>query len=95
MAFTVETGEGLSTANAYVAVAAFKTYHKYRSNSIGTAGSGDIQDAIVKATDYIDRRFRNRFIGIRKERDRSTNATTPAQRLEWPRSGAYDDSEHG
>ncbi len=92
MTFTVETGEGLYNANAYVTVAAFKTYHKDRSNSIGTAGSSQIQDAIVKATDYMDRRFRDRFIGVRKERDRSTNAVTPAQRLEWPRCGAYDNS---
>ncbi len=88
MAFLVEDGTGLPLANAYVSTAAFKAYHKDRSNSLGTAGSSEIKDAIIKATDYMDRRFKNRFIGRRKDQDRSSTATTGAQRLEWPRENA-------
>ncbi len=92
MAFTVEDGTGLAAANAYVSVADFKAYHDDRLNDYSAFTDPQIEDAIVKGTDYMDRRYRNRFIGRRKEVDRSTTATTPAQRLEWPRIAAVHPS---
>lgn len=93
MAFLQEDGTGLSLANSYSSVANFKAYHKDRGTALPTGtGSSAIEDVLVKATDYMDRRFKNRYIGRRKEVDRSSTATTPAQRLEWPRISAVDPS---
>jgi len=80
MAFLEEDGTGLAAANSYGSVADFKTYHKDRGTALpdGTLSSG-IEDALVKATDYVDRRWRNRFIGVRD---------TETQRLRWPRRRA-------
>lgn len=41
----------------------------------------DQQTAIVRASDYIDKRFGVRFVGLRK---------TKSQGLEWPRLDAFD-----
>lgn len=84
MAFTLQDDTGTVTgANAYVSVAEFKAYHDDRGNdyaSIVSVDPDDIEDAIVKATDYIDGRFR--FVGEKRAgRDQVT---------EWPRTGAYD-----
>lgn len=64
MAFVVEDGTGIASANAYITVQQFKDYHADRGNTL-TGGSGDQQKAIVKATDYIDKRFGRRFKGTK------------------------------
>lgn len=73
-----ETGT-VAGANAYISVAAFKAYHDARGNSY-TADDPSIEKAIIKATDYLDGRFR--FVG------RALAARV--QRTSWPRVGAYD-----
>lgn len=83
MTFTVQDDVGgEAEANAYIDVAAFKAYHDDRGNSYGSASDGDIEKAIVKATDYIDRRFR--FVGQRLSAYQST---------QWPRLDAFDDDD--
>lgn len=83
MAFTVEDGSGLSTANAYVSVASVDTHHTDRGNTRWTDFSAtDKEQAIVRATDYVDKRFGKRFRGVRQLKD---------QALEWPRLDAFDD----
>jgi hypothetical protein len=94
MAFTVEDGTGLANSNAYIAVQTFKDYHKDRGNVLENSSgtpftNAQIEDAIVKASDYMDRRFRGRYVGRRKNIDRSSD-TPDAQRMEWPRIQAYD-----
>lgn len=79
MAFTVETGAGLAGANAYLSVADFKTHHGDRGRVITAYGDTAIQAAIVKATDYLDKRFGGRFVGVKGSSD---------QGLAWPRMGA-------
>lgn len=82
MAFIVQTDSGtVSNANSYITVDEFKNYHKDRGNEI-TVGTGDIQKAIVKATDYLDTRFR--YVGERLNRPQAT---------EWPRLNAFDIDE--
>jgi len=82
MAFTTQNDSGsIDSANAYITVAFFKTYHKDRGN-VFSAGTGAIEDAVIKATDYVDARFR--YVGDRTRR---------AQRTQWPRLGAHDRSE--
>lgn len=79
MAFTLQTDAGnVPGANAYIDAAYFKSYHKDRGNDY-TAGTSEIQQAIVRASDYLDYRFA--YVG---ERLRSTQTT------EWPRNGAID-----
>lgn len=81
--FVVETGDGLDNSNAYVALAAADQYHEDRGNAFwATATSAERQTAIVRATSYIDKRFRQQFRGSRQLVD---------QALAWPRIGAFDD----
>jgi len=84
MAFTVEDGTGLAAANAYVSVDYFRNYHRDRGHAFeGT--TAQIQQSIVRATDYIDKRFGRRFVGRRTDR---------GQALEWPRIDAFDRDTH-
>lgn len=84
MAFLVEDGSGIDGANAYATTDFADTYHGDRGNSIWTAlDSTAKQAAIIRATDYIDKRFGRKFRGFRR---------TPEQRLQWPRLSAFDDS---
>lgn len=81
MAFTVEDGSGNPNSNAYVAVQTFKDHHNDRGRDITSYTDTDIQQGIVKSTDYIDKRFGKLFRGIRRAKD---------QGLEWPRLSAFD-----
>ena len=85
MAFTVEDGTGLSTANAYVATAFCDTYHSDRGHNGWSGLTAEKQKAVVRATDYIDKRFGRRFRGYRTSSD---------QALEWPRYDAWDNDQH-
>jgi hypothetical protein len=86
MAFLVQNESGTVTgANAYVTVAYFKQYHDDRGNSYAPPLFADdpaIEKAIVKATDYLDARFRFRGTRAHGQRDQST---------QWPRYDATDD----
>lgn len=83
MAFTVEDGSGIPGANAYVDEAFADGHHADRGNTFwSTLSSPDKQAAIIRATDYIDKRFGRRFRGFREQKD---------QGLEWPRLDAFDD----
>lgn len=82
MAFQVETGSGDAGANAYVSVAYFRTHHTDRGNSANADFTDpDVQAGIIRASEYVDKRFGIRFVGLRK---------TKGQGLEWPRIDAFD-----
>lgn len=83
MAFEVETGSGSATANAYATLAFVNDYHADRGNSKWTGLDVVKQQSIVRATDYVDKRFRLRFRGY-KSKD--------LQALEWPRYNATSDN---
>lgn len=79
MAFTVQNNQGsVAEANSYITVTEFKDYHKDRGNTY-SAGTKAIEQALVKATDYIDQRFR--FIGEKPNQSQTTS---------WPRIDAED-----
>ena len=83
MAFTVEDETGLPEANAYVTVAEFKAYWDDRGFDYSSfTDPDDFQVAIIKATDYIENRFRTRFKGSREFEDQS---------LSFPRLRLYDE----
>lgn len=80
MAFIQEDGTGVAGANAFISVAFLKGYHSDRGNAV-TAGTSTIEDAIVRATDYMFARWG--FVGTKK---------TAAQGLHFPASkGRYKD----
>lgn len=82
MAFTVETGTGIAGANAYDSVANIDTHHADRGTTNWTDFTTvEKEQAIVRASDYIDKRFGRRFVGVR---------ATKGQGLEWPRLSAFD-----
>ena len=79
MAFVVQDPDAPKTdANGYITAQAFKDYHDERGNAY-TANDTEIEQAIVRATDYMDSRWT--FAGSRQDADQST---------ECPRSGVYD-----
>lgn len=81
MAFTVEDGTQVEGANAYISVAYADTYHTDRGNAGWTGTDAAKEKAIIKATDYIDKRFGRKFRGTREAKN---------QELEWPRFNAVD-----
>lgn len=84
--FTVETGSAAPGANAYISVAEANDYHTGRGNDAwASATNSQKQTAIVRATDYIDKRFGRRFVGILQ---------SATQGVAWPRIDAYDRSEY-
>jgi hypothetical protein len=81
MAIVVEDGAGLTDAVAYATVQNVLDYATARG--LLFSGSTTLQEqAIVRATTYLDARYRGRFDGYpTRLRDQS---------LAWPRSGCYD-----
>lgn len=83
MAFVVETGAGLNNSNAYATVEFVDAYHTDRGNTKWTGITAAKQAVIIRASDYIDKRFGRKFRGTKLLRDQAMN---------WPRTDAYDDS---
>jgi Putative DnaT-like ssDNA binding protein len=81
MAFVVEDGTAKSDANSYVAIAEADGYFSDRGIIAWTGADAVKQAVLVKATDYIEGRFGQRFIGSKK---------TTTQALSWPREDACD-----
>jgi hypothetical protein len=82
MSFVVEDGTGVTNANSYAAVDDFKDYHNERGNDIAGLGTSQIQKLLIKATDYIERRWGMFFLGAREFDD---------QVLSFPRQDLLDD----
>lgn len=81
MAFVVEDGTAKVDATSYITVNEADDYFADRG-VIGWTGEDLIkQAALIRATDYIDGRFGQRFIGTKK---------TTVQALAWPRTDAAD-----
>lgn len=85
MAFTVEDGTGKADANAYIAVADVDAYFTLRGITAWTGSNTVKEQAIVRATDYIETRWGPRFLGIPEFPD------TP-QALSFPRLYIFDRS---
>jgi hypothetical protein len=83
MAFTVEDGSVVADANAYITVAFFESFHLDRGTDLSALTTSVKQTAIVRATDYVDKRFAKIFKGRKSQSE---------QNLEWPRIGVWDES---
>lgn len=89
MPFTVEDGTTVTDANAYIDVEFFRDWHSMRGVPQAITDTGDfetekVQRAIVKATDFVDKRFGDKYVGFRRHVNDET------QSLEWPRLDAFD-----
>jgi hypothetical protein len=77
MTFTVQNDAGnVANANALVSIAEFAAYHTDRGVDLTAYSNTQREQAIIRATDYMDGRWA--FIGT------AISTTTP-----WPRSDAY------
>jgi hypothetical protein len=86
MAFTVEDGNGLPTANAYIDVAFADDYWTDRADASWAAADNTVkQVAIIKATDYIDKVFGSRFKGSKAFVTYPIPDESVDQALEFPR----------
>jgi hypothetical protein len=86
MAFTVEDGSGLSGSNSYESVAGATAYHIEAGNAQWADIATDAlrEEALVRASRHIDRRFGRKFRGTKNQQ---------AQAMQWPRSDAYDNDD--
>jgi len=82
MAFTPEDGTGVADANSYTTDTFADGYFADRNNTTWSAAdTASKQTALIKATDYIELRFRDRWKGIL-----APEATT----LSFPRQYMYN-----
>lgn len=80
---TVEDGSGLPNANAYIDVAFADDWHTNMDHGFWLTLNTDAKSSsIVKATMYMDQRFKKKYRGLRQAVE---------QALGWPRIGAFDD----
>jgi hypothetical protein len=80
MALVVEDGTGKSTANTYVTLTEFETYHELRGNSeVEDATDDENEQALVRAADYLN------TLRWKGEKYSETQA------LSWPRAYVYDE----
>lgn len=84
MAIIVEDGTLVANANAYINVQFFRDWHSARGIDLSDFETSSIESAIVKATDYVDKRFGTRFVGSKRDRTQS---------LMWPRTDAWTNQE--
>lgn len=80
MAFVVEDGTGLANANAYCTPTEARTYWTDRGVTFAQ-NDGQLQVAIILATDYIENRHKRNFKG---------EPQFDGQRLAFPRLCVYD-----
>ena len=81
MTLTVETGSGSTTAESFISVTDADTYFSNRGNTTWAAlTTAQKEQALRKATDYIEAMYRARWKGFVK---------TATQALAWPRSYVY------
>lgn len=81
--FIVEDGTCKADATSYLTLAECNQYHEDRGHTAWSGTDPLKQVCLIRATDYINKRFGRKFRGIRQ---------TQEQTMEWPRLSAYDDS---
>lgn len=94
MAFVVEDGTGLATANAYTSAAAARSYWIEQGvvlTPLDTAAPGvvSLETGIIAATRYMEQRFRGRYKGT-IQFPPTTSPVFAGQGLSFPRLCLYD-----
>lgn len=85
MALIVEDGSGLSNAESFISVADANTYFTNRGITAWTGSDAVKEQALRKATDYMQGRYGRRWKGTRK---------FDSQALAWPRVGVLDADDY-
>lgn len=81
MAFIVETGSGVVSANALCSIAYFVAFHEARGNTDASEADEDaIATWIIRATDYLQAVYGQRWAG---------QPVSLTQSLAWPRNYVY------
>jgi hypothetical protein len=80
----VEEGTGLANAESYISVADADTYHTAQGNAAWTGTTDAKEQALRKATAYLDDKYAKRWRG---------NRANESQALRWPRIAVYDDDQ--
>ena len=83
MALVVEDGTGLANAEAYLSVAAFRTFCANVGYSLGAATDAELEVKLRLGAEFVDSEFR--YKGVR---------LLPGQAREFPRDGLVDWSGH-
>ena len=78
--FVAADGTNYETANSYASVSYANDYFSLRLNSAWTGSDSVKQAALIKATDYIEQTYSQRFIGV---------IGNLPQLLSWPRYVPY------
>lgn len=76
------TTPGDLTANSYASLVEASAYHSARGNGAWTGSDALKEAALIRATQWLDGRYGNRWPGVRRY--------LRAQALDWPRADAYD-----
>ena len=84
MAFTVEDGTIVDDSNSFCSVEFADEYFSERSITAWTGDTSDKESALIRATDYIEFRFAESFLGSKVESDQS---------LSFPRTDIDDVDE--
>jgi hypothetical protein len=84
MALTVEDGTGLSGADAFVSLAYFKAYCDKRGKDYSSYADAVIEQAIVRATDYLSESVAWQGYRVKPRTDDAPQA------LSWPRHNVVD-----
>jgi hypothetical protein len=82
MAFVVEDGTGLPDANSYATAADMVAHFTDRGVDLAGFSTTQIEQALVRATDYLETNFK--FVGFKESKD---------QGLSWPRYANFDDRD--
>jgi hypothetical protein len=84
----VEDGSIVADANSYITVAFADDYHEKRGNTTwATMTAGEKEASIIRATDYIEHTYNQRWKGVTK---------SDTQSLSWPRNYVeYEESKFG
>ena len=84
MSLIIENGSGVAGAESYVSVADCITYADNRGLTFSTGSTPEQEQALRRATVWLDGAYRARYVGWRKD--------GRSQALEWPREGAQEQS---
>lgn len=83
MALSIEDGTIIAGAESYVSAAECTTYHAARGNAAWTGTDAVKEAALLKAAQYLDGHYCNRFKGSKYQ--------PLDQTMQWPRVGVFID----
>ncbi|MBR0693665.1 DnaT-like ssDNA-binding protein [Bradyrhizobium lablabi] len=81
----------MATANSYATVDTANAYHTTRGNMAWLTTDGDPTSALIRATQYIEGKYRGRWPGL-PIKYRLGGLSDSQQALSWPRYGAVDNN---